>query len=129
VASFVTPSGARAASAGTYILYASHVAAMVPGTNLGAATPIAIGGGGLPFGGQQDEDDDDNGAPSAPANAAEAKAINDAVAYIRGLAEMRDRNTDWAERAVREAASLTATDAARENVVDFTATSIEDLLA
>ncbi|MHA6645548.1 NfeD family protein [Mesorhizobium sp. A623] len=132
VASFVTPSGARAASAGTYILYASHVAAMVPGTNLGAATPIAIGGsGGLPFGSEQDKDGGKAGKdkPAAPANASEAKAINDAVAYIRGLAEIRDRNADWAEQAVREASSLTATDAARENVIDFTATSIDDLLA
>ncbi|MFA7664836.1 MAG: nodulation protein NfeD [Burkholderiaceae bacterium] len=131
VASFVTPSGARAASAGTYILYASHVAAMTPGTNLGAATPIAIGGGGGPFGGGQDRDDgkDPKDKPAEPANAAGAKAINDAVAYIRGLAEMRGRNVDWAEQAVREAASLTATDAEREKVIDFTATSVEDLLA
>lgn len=132
VASFVTPSGARAASAGTYILYASHVAAMVPGTNLGAATPISLGGGGgLPFGDEPGKDDDknENDKPAAPANASEAKAINDAVAYIRGLAEMRQRNVDWAEQAVREATSLTATDAERENVIDFTATSIDDLLA
>ncbi len=130
VASFVSPAGARAASAGTYILYASHIAAMVPGTNLGAATPIAIGGGGLPFGGEEaDDGEDEADPPAAPANAAEAKAVNDAVAYIRGLAEMRDRNADWAERAVREAASLTATAAASDNVIDFTATSIEDLLA
>lgn len=129
VASFVSPSGARAASAGTYILYASHIAAMVPGTNLGAATPISIGGGGLPFGGQDNEDDEGNSdPPAAPANAAEAKAVNDAVAYIRGLAEIRNRNADWAERAVREAASLTATAAAGDNVIDFTATGIEDLL-
>lgn len=131
VASFVSPSGARAASAGTYILYASHVAAMVPGTNLGAATPVAVGGGGLPFGGGQDEQDDGENIdqPAAPTNASEAKAINDAVAYIRGLAELRDRNVEWAEQAVREAASLTATEAARKNVIDFTAANIEDLLA
>ncbi|WP_265519995.1 NfeD family protein [Nitratireductor luteus] len=131
VASFVSPSGARAASAGTYILYASHVAAMVPGTNLGAATPVAVGGGGLPFGGGQDEQDDGENTdqPSAPTNASEAKAINDAVAYIRGLAELRDRNVEWAEQAVREAASLTATEAARKNVIDFTAANIEDVLA
>ncbi|MGV6871820.1 NfeD family protein [Pseudochelatococcus sp. B33] len=130
VATFVTPSGARAASAGTYILYASHVAAMAPGTNLGAATPIAIGGGGgLPFGARDKDEDGKEGRPSSPASAAEAKAINDAVAYIRGLAEIRGRNADWAERAVREAVSLTATAAARENVIDFTATDIDDLLA
>lgn len=124
VASFVAPSGARAASAGTYILYASHVAAMAPGTNLGAATPIAIGGG--LFGGD-DEGDKKSGAKQ-PANAGEAKMINDAVAYIRGLAELRNRNADWAERAVREAASLSSTAAVREKVVDFIAVSIEDLL-
>lgn len=131
VASFVSPSGARAASAGTYILYASHIAAMVPGTNLGAATPVAVGGGGSPFGGGQDEQDDGENIdqPAAPTNAGEAKAINDAVAYIRGLAELRDRNVEWAEQAVREAASLTATEAARKNVIDFTAANIEDLLA
>ncbi|MBP1886842.1 NfeD family protein [Sinorhizobium mexicanum] len=132
VASFVAPSGARAASAGTYILYASHVAAMAPGTNLGAATPIAIGGG--LFGGG---DEGDKGGPGEahkqsgakqPANAGEAKMINDAVAYIRGLAELRNRNADWGERAVREAASLSSTAAVREKVVDFTAVNIEDLL-
>jgi membrane-bound serine protease (ClpP class) len=132
VASFVAPSGARAASAGTYILYASHVAAMAPGTNLGAATPIAIGGG--LFGDNEQDDKDtpgDQSKPDAakrPANAGEAKLINDAVAYIRGLAELRDRNADWAERAVREAASLSSTAAARERVIDFTAATIEDLL-
>ncbi|WP_331376273.1 NfeD family protein [Sinorhizobium chiapasense] len=131
VASFVAPSGARAASAGTYILYASHVAAMAPGTNLGAATPIAIGGG--LFGGDEGdkggsgEADKQSGAKQ-PANAGEAKMINDAVAYIRGLAELRNRNADWGERAVREAASLSSTAAVREKVIDFTAGSIEDLL-
>jgi membrane-bound serine protease (ClpP class) len=135
VASYVAPSGARAASAGTYIMYASHIAAMAPGTNLGAATPIALGGGGLPFGGGEEPDDDGkepgdgNGeTPQSPANPAEAKAVNDAVAYIRGLAELRDRNVDWAERAVREAASLSASAAAAENVIDFTAISVDDLL-
>ncbi|ASY65565.1 putative membrane-bound ClpP-class protease (plasmid) [Sinorhizobium sojae CCBAU 05684] len=131
VASFVAPSGARAASAGTYILYASHVAAMAPGTNLGAATPIAIGGG--LFGGDEgdketSDDADEQGADKRPANAAEAKLLNDAIAYIRGLAELRGRNVDWAERAVREAASLSSAAAARENVVDFVAPTVEDLL-
>jgi membrane-bound serine protease (ClpP class) len=132
VAGFVAPSGARAASAGTYILYASHIAAMAPGTNLGAATPIAIGGG--PFGGGTEPD---KGAPNkpdstqgqSPRNASEAKAVNDAVAYIRGLAELRNRNADWGEKAVREAASLSSTAAAREHVIDYTATTVEDLLA
>ncbi|MBY5413485.1 nodulation protein NfeD [Rhizobium leguminosarum] len=128
VASFVAPSGARAASAGTYILYASHIAAMAPGTNLGAATPIAIGG--------QPSDDDRNDSPDTPGkqrqvprDAGEAKAINDAVAYIRGLAELRNRNADWAERAVREAASLSSAAALREEVIDFAAADINDLLA
>ncbi|WP_037384200.1 NfeD family protein [Sinorhizobium americanum] len=132
VASFVAPSGARAASAGTYILYASHVAAMAPGTNLGAATPIAIGGG--LFGGDEESDKDKpteegkTDAPKRPASAGEAKLINDAVAYIRGLAELRNRNVDWAEKAVREAASLSSVAAVREKVVDFTAATVEDLL-
>lgn len=131
VAGFVAPSGARAASAGTYILYAAHVAAMAPGTNLGAATPIAIGGGGFPFGGaQEDEPAEEEGeAPAGPRNAAEAKAINDAVAYIRGLAELRGRNAAWAEKAVREAASLTSLAASEEGVIDFVAPDVEALLA
>jgi membrane-bound serine protease (ClpP class) len=152
VATWVAPSGARAASAGTYMLYASHVAAMAPATNLGAATPVAIGGGGseeggrLPFGGAaEDAPSDAATEPAAdpgtgpaaaedppartPRSAMEAKAVNDAVAYIRGLAELRGRNADWAERAVREAVSLTATDAAREGVIDFVAASLPELLA
>ncbi len=138
VLGFVAPGGARAASAGTYILYACHVAAMAPGTNLGAATPVAIGGG-MPFGG-----DDKPKAPEgksgpkepssdkqgrAPDSAMEAKAINDAVAYIRSLAEMRGRNADWAERAVRDAASLPASEAQAREVVDFIARDVDDLLA
>jgi membrane-bound serine protease (ClpP class) len=154
VASYVSPSGARAASAGTYIMYASHVAAMAPATNLGAATPVSIGGGGsgddspMPFGLQASDDagngsaegaaegerdatagDDEAGESSAPGSASEAKAINDAVAYIRGLAELRDRNADWAERAVRAAESLTATEAAERGVIDFVAADTGDLLA
>lgn len=127
VASYVAPSGARAASAGTYILYASHIAAMAPGTNLGAATPIAIGGDMFGQGKDAGTGKDDGKQPAAQ-NAAEAKLVNDAVAYIRGLSELRGRNTDWAEKAVREAASLSAEAAVREKVVDFTATSIADLL-
>jgi membrane-bound serine protease (ClpP class) len=139
VIGFVSPSGARAASAGTYILYASHVAAMAPGTNLGAATPVQIGGGGSPFGGGDEQkesekgeegkgDGEDEDKPRQPANASEAKAIEDAVAYITSLAELRGRNAEWAEKAVRQAASLSSAAAARENVIDFTATSIEDVL-
>ncbi|NLS08126.1 nodulation protein NfeD [Rhizobium sp. P32RR-XVIII] len=131
VAGFVAPSGARAASAGTYILYASHIAAMAPGTNLGAATPISLGGpppDNTPRS-PSDTNEKDGKAPPAPRDAGEAKAVNDAVAYIRGLAELRHRNADWAERAVREAASLSSPAAARESVIDFTASSITDLLA
>jgi membrane-bound serine protease (ClpP class) len=140
VVSYVTPAGARAASAGTYILYASHVAAMTPGTTLGAATPVQIGGGGLPFGGDRDDQrerdraTDDNGEdqeaerPRRPQNAMEAKIIEDAVAYIRGLAELRGRNADWAERAVREAASLSANRAAEQDVIDLTARNLDELL-
>ncbi|WP_274423166.1 NfeD family protein [Chelativorans sp. YIM 93263] len=139
VASFVAPSGARAASAGTYIMYASHVAAMAPGTNLGAATPVAVGGGGgLPFGGgeteeepsdQEDAEDESGDTPAqTPQNASETKAINDAVAYIRSLANLRGRNAEWAERAVREAASLSASSALEQDVIDFIAPDIPSLL-
>jgi membrane-bound serine protease (ClpP class) len=130
VAGFVAPSGARAASAGTYILYASHIAAMAPGTNLGAATPIALGrqpDGGS--GGDQTSPGGQDGKQQAPRSPEEAKAVNDAVAYIRGLAELRGRNADWAEQAVREAASLSATAALREHVIDFMAATTADLLA
>ena len=137
VITYVSPSGARATSAGTYILYASHVAAMAPGTHVGSATPVQVGGGGgLPFGGGEEEEQEENGEnqengedePRQPANASEAKAIEDAVAYIVSLAELRDRNAEWAEKAVREAASLSSSAALEENVIDFTATSIEDVL-
>ena len=138
VATYVSPSGARAASAGTYILYASHVAAMAPGTNLGAATPVSLGGGGgLPFfGDEEDEDEgeddgengDEEGAATQPQTTMEAKAINDAVAYIRSLAQMRGRNAEWAEMAVRQAASLSAEDALEQDVIDLIAPSIDALL-
>jgi membrane-bound serine protease (ClpP class) len=136
VATFVAPSGARAASAGTYIAYASHVAAMAPGTNLGAATPVAIGVGGGVGGGGEDkgpgESSQDKGkegeAGKAPPTL-EIKAMNDAIAYIRSLAELRGRNAEWAERAVREAASLSSSDAVAQDVVDFIAPDIPSLLA
>lgn len=128
IATYVAPTGARAASAGTYILYASHIAAMAPGTNLGAATPVAIGG--LSPGREPDSQGDK--APDSDAeggkSAMERKAINDAAAYIRGLAELRGRNADWAERAVREAVSLQASEALENNVIDLIAMDIEDLL-
>lgn len=131
VASFVAPGGARAASAGTYILYASHVAAMAPGTNLGAATPVQIGGlPGTPK---------DPGAPPAaptgdkqPAPSEQdtltRKQVNDAAAYIRSLAQLRGRNAEWAEQAVREAVSLPASEALRLKVIDRVANDLPDLL-
>ena len=185
VVSYVAPPGARAASAGTYILYASHVAAMAPATNLGAATPVSLGGesgpaspperppagepsgkggeatdrkpadqpagkpadttnrkpvdttdrkrgdasehkrGDTPEGKPADEPDQTH---SVPASAMERKVVNDAVAYIRGLAELRDRNADWAEQAVRGAASLSATAALQQKVVDIVARDVPDLL-
>jgi len=121
VASYVAPGGARAASAGTYILYASHVAAMAPGTNLGAATPVQIGGTpGAPK-------DDKAEADSDEATLAR-KQVNDAAAYIRGLAQLRGRNADWAEKAVREAVSLSASEALKQKVIDLVANDVPDLL-
>jgi len=121
VVSFVSPTGSRAASAGTYILYASHIAAMSPGTNLGAATPVQMG----PSSG--DQKPDSNGK-QAPMDAHKQKAINDAVAYIRGLAQLRGRNQEWAEKAVRQAASLPAKDALQQGVIDLIASNMVDLL-
>ena len=128
VATYVNPSGSRAASAGTYILYASHIAAMTPGTNLGAATPIQIGGD-TPLPGGEDQPEGNEQAPAQTGKASDAKAVNDAVAYIRALAEMRGRNADWAEQAVREAASLSAEAALEANVIDVVARDPADLLA
>jgi membrane-bound serine protease (ClpP class) len=136
VACFVGPGGARAASAGTYILYACHVAAMAPATNLGAATPIPVGGS-APLPGMPDKPDPDGkdkgDAPPAqpprpPADAGQTKAVNDAVAYIRSLAEKRGRNAEWAERAVREGASLSADRALEQKVIDLMASDVPDLL-
>ena len=129
VATYVSPIGARAASAGAFILMGSHVAAMAPGTNVGAATPVQIGGSN-PFAPPEEKDkqDPDNKAPPKQASASDAKALNDAIAYIRSLAEMRGRNADWAESAVREAASLSAQDALRQNVADIVARDSDDLL-
>lgn len=127
VAVYVAPTGARAASAGTYILYASHIAAMAPGTNLGAATPVQIGGIS-PTDFQKGKDKTDKQAPENNKTTLQKKVINDAVAYIRGLAQLRGRNQEWAEKAVREAASLPATDALKKNVIDIVANSTTDLL-
>ena len=117
VATFVAPSGARAASAGTFILYASHIAAMAPGTNVGAASPVSIGGAPAKEDGKKAEPD-----------TMTKKVTNDAVAYIRGLAEMRKRNPDWAEKAVREAVSLSAQEALKLNVIDHVAADLPELL-
>ena len=127
VISYVAPSGARAASAGTYILYASHIAAMAPGTNLGAATPVQFGGFGS-FDDNKDKADknDDKAKPSS--DAMTHKMVNDAAAYIRSLAEMHGRNQQWAEKAVREAASLSATEALKLHVIDIFAVDVSDLL-
>jgi membrane-bound serine protease (ClpP class) len=133
VVSYVAPSGARAASAGTYILYASHVAAMAPATNLGAATPVQIAGpGGLE--GDKDKPggaepkDVAKGKPDSSDNAMAHKMINDAVAYIRGLAAMRGRNAEWAEKAVRDAASIPSEEALQLHVIDLIAAGRDDLL-
>lgn len=135
VATYVAPSGARAASAGTYILYASHIAAMAPGTNLGAATPVQVGMGSQdskPTGddakGEQKEGDQKDGGGAAGRSDMSRKQVNDAAAYIRGLAQMRGRNADWAERAVREAVSLSAEEAREQKVIDVVANSVPDLL-
>ena len=132
VAAFVAPDGARAASAGTYILYASHIAAMAPATNLGAATPVMIGIGGLPGSGEQPQKDDKakpaSGVVVAPSSSMEHKLVNDASAYIRSLAQMRGRNVEWAERAVRQAVSLTAAEALKLKVIDVVADDVPDLL-
>ena len=128
VAGYVAPQGARAASAGTYILYATHIAAMAPATNLGAATPIAVGMP-MPGGGAE--------APERPPSAAggkeghdtlAAKRVNDAAAYIRGLAQLRGRDAAWAEQAVREAVSLPAADALSRKVIDLVAADVPELL-
>jgi membrane-bound serine protease (ClpP class) len=148
VAAFVAPSGARAASAGTYILYASQIAAMAPGTNLGAATPVNLGGApgsepqepkskpepgaGKEAGekGKQEKTKESAKEGKVPGNqdATRSKQVNDAAAYIRGLAQLRGRNAEWAEKAVRESVSLSATEALKLNVIDFVATDVDDLL-
>ncbi|MGH8278170.1 MAG: NfeD family protein [Gammaproteobacteria bacterium] len=116
VVTYVAPSGSRAASAGTYILYASNIAAMAPATNLGAATPVELAGGS-------------SSTPAKPETAEQRKVLNDAVAYIRGLAQLRGRNADWAEQAVRNAASLTADEALQQHVIDLMADNVPALLA
>ena len=132
VIGYVAPSGAHAASAGTYLLYATHIAAMAPGTNLGAATPVQIGSpvpglpGSTPDKGGKDEKD--SAGQTEPKDAMTAKVTNDAVAFIRSLAELRGRNADWAEKAVREAASLSASAALQAGVIDLIARNPAELL-
>ena len=123
VASYVSPSGARAASAGTYMLYASHVAAMAPGTNLGAATPVQLG---APTGAPQPEKGESE--QQAGGDAMSRKQVNDAAAYLRGLAQLRGRNAEWAEQAVREAVSLSASEALELKVIDYLAADLPGLL-
>ncbi len=159
VATYVSPNGARAASAGTYLMYASHIAAMAPATNIGSSTPVSIGGGGggspFPFpqptqpepeaepdapadeaaaedGAAPADEAADQGGESEPAplrNAMERKVVNDATAYIRSIAELRGRNVEWAERTVREASNLPAQEALAMNVIDFVAADLDELLA
>src|ERR1700728_4548693 len=154
VITYFAPSGARAASAGTYILYASHIAAMAPATNLGAATPVSIGGepepapapSPLPSSRPEQPPQSGSAPPAGPAasgpgpetgeapegsngSAMERKVVNDAVAYIRGLAELRGRNADWAELAVRGAASLSASAALRQRVIEVIAPDLPALLS
>ena len=126
VVSYVAPTGSRAASAGTYILYASHIAAMAPGTNLGAATPVQIGGISPPDAKEKKKDEKPD--TDSTGNTMKQKVVNDAVAYIRGLAQLRGRNQEWAEKAVREAASLPAAEALKLNVIDIVAIGMTDLL-
>ena len=129
VATLVTPGGARAASAGTYILYASHIAAMSPATNVGAATPVSIIGGQQP--GRQEEpaeNEEDSEPATDNIDTMSRKAINDSVAYVRGLANKHGRNADWAELAVREAASITSEEALEIGVIDLIAEDVGDLL-
>jgi membrane-bound serine protease (ClpP class) len=130
VVSYVAPDGARAASAGTYILYASHVAAMAPATNLGAATPIQIGAmPGTTKPDEMDDQDKENGKALPQQSTLEKKVINDASAYIKALADRHGRNGDWAVKAVRESVSLSAKEALEIGVIDVIASDINDLLA
>lgn len=131
---YVAPSGARAASAGAYILLAAHVAAMAPATNVGAATPVRIGGvpdpGGTdkPREEKKDKDKDKQEKAKPPKPGMDEKALNDAIAYIRSLAQLRGRNVAWAEKAVREAASISAEEAVKQNVADLIAADVPALL-
>ena len=137
IVGYVSPSGAHAASAGTYILYATHIAAMAPGTNLGAATPVQIGGsdtqGNKPKVEKNPKEDleqprTSNGTGVSPKGSMQTKAINDLIAYIKSLAELHGRNSKWAEKAVTKAATLTATGALKNNVINIIAKDARELL-
>jgi membrane-bound serine protease (ClpP class) len=135
VACYVAPSGARAASAGTYLMYASHVAAMAPGTNLGAATPVNIGPGGPesePVSPRDKSAGKASGKADAPppssAESLRAKVMQDSAAYLRSLAQMRGRNAAWAEQAVLRSVSLSAEEALKLKVIDLMAADVADLL-
>jgi membrane-bound serine protease (ClpP class) len=137
---YVAPEGARAASAGAYILYAGQIAAMAPATHVGAATPVSLEGG-TPLPAPKDSSpllpvpkDNQPAAsaathPTEQSDAESQKVLNDSIAYIRSLAQLRGRDAQWAEQAVRGAATLTANEAAQQHVIDFVATSLSDLLA
>ncbi|MEW8505088.1 MAG: nodulation protein NfeD [Candidatus Thiodiazotropha sp.] len=129
VVTYVAPSGARAASAGTYILYASHIAAMAPATNLGAATPVSLGGvpKTTPERSKPEAEKESDQHPATDAKT--SKVVNDAAAYIRSLASLRKRNAEWAEKAVRDAASLSAEEALKQGVIDLVAADIDSLLS
>ncbi|MFT5939883.1 MAG: membrane-bound serine protease (ClpP class) [Paraglaciecola sp.] len=124
VVGYVYPQGGRAASAGTYILYATHIAAMAPATTLGAATPVQIGASQAP----RTSDNDNHPQQTQPASTMERKITNDAIAYIEGLADLRGRNRQWAAEAVRSAASLSASDALKNQVINIIALDTADLL-
>jgi membrane-bound serine protease (ClpP class) len=128
---YVAPNGARAASAGTYLVYASHLAAMAPGTHLGAATPVSLSVPGLPGSPppQPSPEKEKKHAEPDTGTAVERKAVNDAVAYLRSLAEIRNRNPDFAEKAVRDAATLTASEALKQHVVEVIASDVNEMLA
>ena len=144
IATWVGPAGSRAASAGTYILLASHIASMAPGTNLGAATPVSLGGGKAPSdplspqddsnqdekskSSEQDDTKQENPDQVKATTAMEKKVINDAAAYIVSLAKLHNRNEEWAEKAVREAASLDSENALELNVIDFIASDLQQLV-
>ena len=130
VAVFVSPSGARAASAGTYIAYAAHIVAMAPGTHLGAATPVRMSMPGMPQQPQKPNQpaSEDKSKPNDGKTAMERKILNDAIAYLRSLAQLRGRSEKWAEKFVRDASTLTAKEALREGIVDVIANDIADLI-